>query len=217
MEINNDNIKKEPQGGFVDSLCTVLSWVLVPLMMPVYGIMLIFHLSLLHQAPQPTKILFTLIIFGINMVLPAILIYLLKLFGLVKDVGLNERKERFIPYIITLLCMGSSAFFMYVKGAPMWVAMFFAGGAAGALVNFIVNNWWKISAHAAGIAGIVALLIRINIDGVPTQSLLPWICGAVFLSGLLGSARIWMGRHTVWQIICGYIVGFCGVYFLTMI
>ena len=37
------------------------------------------------------------------------------------------------------------------------------------------------------------------------------------LSGLLGSARIWLGRHTVWQVVAGYAVGFCSVFFLMMV
>ena len=51
--------------------------------------------------------------------------------------------------------------------APMWLTMFFAGGAVAGIVELIVNHWWKISVHAAGVAGIVALLVRIMHDGYP--------------------------------------------------
>ena len=43
-----------------------------------------------------------------------------------------------------------------------------------------------------------------------------WLIAPIIVSGLLGSARVWLGRHTVWQVLAGYAVGFCSVFFLTM-
>ena len=200
-----------------DIFSTFLSWTLVPLMMPVYGMMLIFGLSILDNTPAATRTVFTLIVAAFNLLVPMILVLLLKKMGLVHDVGLNERKERMIPYIITILCMGGTGLFMLYKGSPMWVGMFFTGGAAAALVNLIINFKWKISAHSAGIAGIVALLIRIIKDGNPEPSSMSWLIVWILLAGLLGTARVWLGRHTVWQILAGYAVGFCSVFFLTML
>lgn len=202
---------------FLNGLSNVLSWVLVPLLMPVYGLILAFGLSILDVAPFRMRLLFTLIIFGIDVVIPMLLILLLKKMGIVSDVGLNGRKERLIPYLIMIVCYMGSAWFLAAKGAPMWLAMFFAGGAAAGLVNVIVNFRWKISAHAAGIAGVVALLIRIESTGSPEPQLMFWLILTVALAGLMGSARVWLGRHTVLQVLAGYAVGFCSVLFLTMI
>lgn len=195
----------------------LLSWVLVPLLMPVYGMMLAFGLSLLDVAPMHMRVNFTLIVAGITVVVPMILVLLLKKLGLVDDVGLNNRKERLIPYIITIVAYGVTAWFMAAKHAPLWLSMFFAGGAVAALINLIINFRWKISAHAAGIAGVVALIIRIAKDGYPEPEIYTWLLIAIGLTGLLGSARVWLGRHTVWQVLAGYAVGFCSVFFLTMI
>ncbi|MDE5807941.1 MAG: hypothetical protein K2H76_07460, partial [Muribaculaceae bacterium] len=67
------------------------------------------------------------------------------------------------------------------------------------------------------IAGIVALLIRIMHNGPAQPSLFVWIIIWVALSGLLGSARVWLGRHTPAQVLAGYAVGFLSVFLLTMI
>lgn len=204
-------------GNPVDALASLLSWVLVPLMMPVYAVLLLFALSPLAAAPTGVKTVVTLIILAINAVLPMLLVYLLKLFGLVQDVGLNNRRERMIPYIITMLALAGSAWFMASKGAPLWIVMFFAGGAVAALINFAINFRWKVSAHAAGIAGIVAILIRIRMEWVPSDALFVWTIVWILLSGLLGSARIWLGRHTAGQVFAGYAIGFLSVYLMTMI
>lgn len=209
--------EKPRQRSLLDTIATITSWVLVPLLMPFYAIIMLFFLSPLSAASASAKLGITAIIFVINVVLPMLLVYLLKLFGLVQDVGLNNRKERLIPYIITILSFGASAWFIQTKGAPLWVTMFFIGGAIAAIINFIVNFRWKISAHAAAIAGIVAMLIRLRMEWMPTEGLLTWTIIWVLLAGILGSARIWLGRHTVWQVLAGYTVGFLSVYLITMI
>lgn len=208
----------ETYGEHFLTLCANwISWILVPLLMPVYGIILIFSLSILKLAPFATKLTFTMIIFGINFIVPMLLVLLLKKLGLIQDVGLNGRKERLIPYIITMACLGASAYFLHFKGAPTWVAMFYAGGALAAFINFLVNFRWKISAHAAGIAGVVAMLIQIMKEGLPVGGLTWWIVGAILLAGLLGSARIWLGRHTLLQVLAGTFVGFISVWALSLI
>lgn len=163
-----------------------------------------------------TKVVFTLVVVGANFVVPMLLVLLLKKMGLIEDVGLNGRKERLIPYIITIVCLGGTGLFLYMKMAPIWVAMFYAGGALAALINLIVNFWWKISAHAAGIAGIVAMLIQITKEGSPVVGITWWIVGAIILAGMLGSARIWLGRHTLLQVLAGSVVGFLSVWTLSL-
>lgn len=200
-----------------DGISHFLSWALVPLLMPVYGLILAFGLSILDVAPMGMRVVFTVIVAAIDVLLPMLLILLLKRLGVVSDIGLNGRKERLIPYIIIIACYAATAWFMHFKGAPMWLSMFFMGGALGGLINMLINFRWKISAHSAGIAGIVALLIRIEKDGSPEPELFFWLILSICLAGLLGSARVWLGRHTVWQVLAGYAVGFCSVFFLTMI
>ena len=200
-----------------DNLSTAVSWLMSPLLMPVYGIVLVFMLTLYSYVPMGVKLGFTLIVAGITIVVPALMVLLLKRLGMVDNLGLNGRKERTIPYIITILCMGGTAVFLAMKGFPMWVVMFYAGGALAGLIEVIINNWWKISAHGAGVAGLVALLVRMSHTPMVKPDVLTWLIVAVACAGLTGSARLWLGRHTLGQVLAGYAVGFCSVYFLTMI
>ncbi len=210
----------KPESAFskvINVICTILSWVLVPLMMPLYGLLLVFNLSILHFMAPASKWAFILVTIGITIVLPGVLIYLLKRIGLIKDIGLNGRKERLIPYIISIVSMGGLGWFMMTKGAPMWLVMFFIAGGVAGVVNTIVNFWWKISAHSAGIAGIVALIIRISSEGYSLPQTQTWLVISIIAAGLLGSARIWQGRHTLGQVLCGYLVGFTSVLLMTLI
>lgn len=200
-----------------DSVSHFLSWLFVPLLMPVFGIIFIFRLSILDVVPAGMQLAVIFVIAGINLFAPLLLILLLKMMGVVKDIGLNGQKERLVPYIITALCYGASAWFVASRGAPVWVAMFFCGGALASILNMLINFKWKISAHAAAIAGIVALLIRMQRDVAVEPQLFVWLLITVGIAGLLGSARVWLGRHSVWQVLAGYLVGFCSVFFLMYI
>lgn len=206
-----------PLERFITICSNILSWVFVPLLMPVYGIILIFSLSFLSYAPFHTKLVFTLIVFGANFIVPMLLVLLLKKLGLIDDIGLNGRRERLIPYIITIVCLAGTGLFLYLKMAPLWVAMFYAGGALAGLINLIVNFRWKISAHAAGIAGVVAMLIQVIKEGPSSEGMEWWIVGAIIIAGLLGSARIWLGRHTLLQVLAGSAVGFLSVWALSLL
>lgn len=202
---------------FAGRVAEIISWVLTPLFMPVYGLILAFGVSILQVVPIGMRVALTLIVAGICIVIPMLLIVLLKKLKVISDLGLNKQNERPIPYVITSLCFSATGLFMASKGAPMWLTMFFVGGALAGLINLIINYKWKISAHAAGIAGVVALLIRIAKDGSPMPNLMMWLLITTFMAGLLGSARVYLCRHTVWQVLAGYAVGFCSVFFLTMI
>ncbi len=218
---NNEEIETDEADSDIEKAVTllsnILSWTFVPLLLPVYGIMLIFSLSILSVAPFDTKLVFTLIVFATNFVVPMLAVLLLKKMDMVKDIGLNGRGERTIPYLITVVCLAGTGLFLFMKGAPMWVAMFYAGGSLAALVNMIVNFRWKISAHAAGMAGIVAALIQIMKEGSPSGDITLWIVASILLCGMLCSARVWLRRHTLMQVIAGSAVGFLCVWTLSLL
>lgn len=219
-DTSRDTIEYEdttPAERALTRMANILSWIFVPLMIPVYGILLIFNLSILSLTSTSTKVFFTLTVFGANFVLPMLMVVLLKKMGLINDIGLNGRRERLVPYIITVVCLLGTGWFLYFKGAPLWVAMFFAGGALAALINLTVNFRWKISAHAAGIAGMVAMLIQITKEGFPMPGMTLWIAASIITAGLLGSARVWLGRHTLLQVLAGTAVGFLSVWSLSLL
>lgn len=78
----------------------------------------------------------------------------------------------------------------------------------------VVNFFWKISAHMAGIGGLIGLLCKINNYGDGVFDLMPIICVMIITAGILGTSRIAMERHTLWQVIAGVLNGFLCVYMI---
>ncbi len=190
------------------------SILLTPLLMPTYGMIVALWMSNLLVLTLPAKLTVILVVFAMTCILPALLFLLLKFLKVISSTELNNRKERLLPYIITIVCYVATAMYLFSINAPQWLWMFMFGGGCAALISMIVNFKWKISAHMAGIGGFIALVWRINADGDVIFELLPVICAAIFIAGVLGTSRIAMERHTFWQVVAGAANGFICVYFL---
>lgn len=174
-------------------------------------------MSILSVLPLKALVLIVVISFVLTCILPAVCIYVMHRSGRVSDPGLNNRSERTIPYIICMLCYIGCGWFLFRCGAPLWLIMFFWGGAAAIVVNIIVNRWWKISAHAASMGGLTALFFRLVASHAAIVDLNLWITAVIVLTGAVMTARIYLGRHTLMQTLAGVTNGFLCVWLLTMV
>lgn len=198
-------------------LCEIISALFSPLLVPTYGIAFAAFLTILSFLPSGVLWTAVGITFVITCLIPLSAIMALYRTGVVTDPGVNKRTERFIPYGVAILCYLGCAFFFYKASAPFWLPMFFAGAALATLVNTIVNVWWKISAHAAAIGGLVALAFRVAVDHYALYNMNVWISVVILLAGFVMSARVYLDRHTLMQVLAGCANGFLSVYLLSMI
>ena len=141
-----------------------------------------------------------------TLVVPALGILLMRVFGLLGDFSLSRRHERTLPMLIVALCYGLCGWML--GSSPMLFLlrrMMFAAMAC-TLFALLVNLRWQVSLHmtAAGAAtGMVAILLYAGYTN------LVWVfCGAVLCSGVLGSARLCLGKHTPAQVAVGFAGGF---------
>ena len=197
---------------FLTGVSNFLSWIFVPMMMPVYGAIIAFTLSILSFNMLSVRVLFIGLVAGINLMLPISVIIILKRVGVLSDYGVNRRSERSLPYLIGIVCLIATAVLLYFKHAPLWFVAFYVGGALAGIIELLVNLRWKISAHAAGVAGVVALLSYLVLYDFTLPSAFGWLVASVAIAGLVGSARILLGKHSVWQVLAGYAVGFAAIY-----
>ena len=97
------------------------------------------------------------------------------------------------------------AFRGFHQGLLMEMSTFF--GLLGSLGR-------RISAHMAGIGGLIGLLCKINSCGDGIFDLMPVICTMIIVAGILGTSRIAMERHTLWQVLTGALNGFLCVFLI---
>lgn len=214
---NSLKVSPAPTGGSVDKnpidrFCNFISWLLVPLLTPVYAVLLLeFYYSPLAEELE-NKFWLPFYVFLITAVAPAIIFELLKRFGVLSDIALNKQRERTVPYIVVFLSYAVCTIIALYLSVNLYLNTpvlfeFFLGCSTTALLNFIYNFRWKISAHAAGVGGIVAVLINV-LHHDPSSGGVMWLCLWLLLCGLLGFARIWLRRHTLNQVLAGLANGF---------
>ncbi|WP_304506969.1 phosphatase PAP2 family protein [Duncaniella muris] len=195
----------------------ILSVLFSPLLVPTYGMILAAFLTILRYLPVNLLCTAVGITFVITCLIPVSIIMALFRSGMVSDPGLNERKERYLPYGAVVLCYLGCGFFFFKASAPLWLPMFFAGAALATVINVAVNYWWKISAHAAAMGGLVALLFRIVASHYALYNMNLWLSTVIILAGAVMTARVYLGRHTLWQVLAGCANGFICVYLMSMI
>lgn len=195
----------------------ILSVLFSPLLVPTYGMIMAAFLTILRYLPVNLLCTAVGITFVITCLIPVSIIMALFRSGMVSDPGLNERKERYLPYGAVVLCYLGCGFFFFKASAPLWLPMFFAGAALATVINVAVNYWWKISAHAAAMGGLVALLFRIVASHYALYNMNLWLSAVIILAGAVMTARVYLGRHTLWQVLAGCANGFICVYLMSML
>lgn len=194
----------------LDEMAKLTSTLLSPLLTPTYSTLLALSLSPKVFDVTGVRFKLILIVFALTCIFPMITIAVLHNFKIIKNKKLISRKERVIPYITTTLYYAVAVYHAIYCHEPKWLVMFFAGGALTCLISTIVNLWWKISAHMAGMGGLLALLWQINameLEVVGKPKMMLFILIAIALCGLLGTARLLLKRHTLTQVIAGFLNG----------
>ena len=204
-------MKRFTANKFTAGLANFLSTALSPLLMPTYGVFMVLWVSVLCLLPYGTRVSVLLVCMGITCILPLIFLSVLRHFKLVKDLHVEKREQRFFPYMFTALCYTVAAYYLYYCHSPQWFVMFMVGSAVTVLIMAIINLKWKISAHMAGIGGVVALVYQIHVQGLSAFDLFWMLCITIMVAGMLGSARLVLNRHDAWQVLAGVVVGFLSV------
>lgn len=188
-------------------LANIISWILHPMLMPTYALLLIFN----HDAffvlllPERLKLVLTGLIVANTLILPLIFIWMMKRRGIISSYQLPERGERTFPFTVTALFYFATWFMMQNLGLPGVYYIFVLGGAALIIVAAIINLFWKISIHALGIGGLTGGFLGLNYQMLIDSTML--ILLLIFLSGLVGYARLKLNTHNQTQVYVGYVAG----------
>lgn len=188
-------------------LARVLSCALHPMFMPLYCCLLVLYgNSIFSFAPAPVKLTALLVLGGLTVGVPSLAILLLKRFGLVGGYALESQEDRGLPLLITALAyFAAMVLFSHYIGQIL-ARKLFIGATFSLLLALIITPFWKISLHAIGIGGAIALLCAVTFLGY--AALTGWIFAGFLLAGALLSSRLLLGRHNAWQALAGFALGF---------
>lgn len=189
----------------------VVSQLFTPLIVPTYATLIALWGTYMQVATPKARIMVLAAVFAFSFLVPLIVICFLKVTHVIKDTELNERHERPIPYSVATVCYLGLWIYLTNIHAPQWFCSFFLASAIAGIVNLIVTFKWKISGHATGMGGLVAFTFFVcwrplTFSGSPLFFLL-----AVGAASLVATARLTLERHTVMQIVAGFLTGIVSV------
>jgi membrane-associated phospholipid phosphatase len=128
-------------------------------------------------------------------VAPATVFFLVRLRqGVYSDEDISVRHQRNELYIFTILTMVLGTVILIVMRAPLPFSVIIGCGALLNTINWIINMFWKISAHATVAASFATIALIYS----PPLGAVLWV-GAL----AVGWARVRTRNHTPLQVLAG--------------
>jgi hypothetical protein len=198
----------------------------VPVLVLTYMLILMLSISPFafgaNQITDQRSMLLIIGVFVTTALIPAIGMALMKGLGFVKTWQMDDKQDRTGPYIM------SGVFYLWlfknlISGGqtPILFTAFVLGATISLFLCFFINIFTKVSAHAAGMGGMLMMLIllpfhwreagdMVEIMGVGVS----WpviISLGLLLAGAVGAARLKLKAHTPADLYRGYLVGIFSV------
>lgn len=202
----------------MEKLARTLSWLFIPLMAPVIALMIAVYVpadsvmdrnEILFLIPADWKNLLLIMFAFFSILVPSFTILFMRFSGTISTVMMDNRKERIIPSFFVNLSAAALYYMVEMKDPdhllPSAVYGLMIGSFTTVFICTIITRWWKISLHAAGMGILSGFLFAYywHIDYY-----FFWILPvSLLLSGIVMSARMYLGKHSLEQCLAGYAVG----------
>lgn len=185
-------------------LSVLLHPVWMPTLLIVLGVALDPFLGPRYVVDQRLLLLYV-VVFVMTVAFPLSSTWMLIRSGMVPDWQMHGRGDRVPVYLLTLLYYGMTYWLLRRTAANPQLLSIALGSTLVLVCVFLVNLRWKISAHMAGIGGVLgtllALLLFRNIQA-------PLLLATAFIAvGALGSARLKVSDHSPAQVHAGTLLG----------
>lgn len=197
----------------------ILSWVFLPLNVPIIALLLAMYLpsdnydsgyrEVLFRLNEQWKLLLLLLFTFFSLIIPSFVIMFMRYSGHISDVMMDKRSERIIPSVFVNVSAAALYFMLQSKDPngdfPSAIYGLSMGSFLTVFMCTIITRWWKVSLHAAGMGILSGFCFGyyLGMDVFPF-----WVLPVVVvLSGIVMSARMYLGKHNLAQCLAGYFIG----------
>ena len=209
--IENNESPQPSKGEMVlKTISRIVSYMFPPFIVPLIIFLWLFFCTYLSIMPIQYKLFAISIVFSFTMLMPMVFIYLYQKINGSNLRGLGERKRRFIPYTLAVMGYSTCLLVMYNMHFPRYMSGIIIACLICMILCAIINIRWKISTHMSASGLLTGSLLSYSL--IFQFNPIWWLCIFILLSGLLGTARIIVKQHTLYEVIAGFIIGiFCGI------
>ncbi len=176
-----------------------------PTLIPFYTLLFVFVLPIFQVQALGMSMHISLIIIASlsTIILPMASMYFLKRKGVISSFKMPIKEERTIPYLYTIVYYAITAFMLQrIEIIPIIIPIIFAIPAIIIAIITALNAFIKVSAHAAGMGGLNAMLILVQYH-YHIDLWIPIIISLV-LSLIVILSRKYLKAHSWLELIIGY-------------
>jgi membrane-associated phospholipid phosphatase len=184
----------------------LVSLIFTPFYLPLVGLIALFTFSYLNLLPLAYRLLVLAIVYVFTILLPTLIIHLYRSAQGWTLIELGQKRRRMVPYGISIVCYGACLWTLDIIHIYHFVSSIVIAALCIQIICAIINVWWKISTHTAGIGGVAGALF-VFAEYFAFNPVW-WLCLVLILAGILGSARIILRQHSLSQVVTGVLVGF---------
>lgn len=186
-------------------LAKLLSRLLHPVFIPTLTLAIIStkFLNVIILSNQLNIIIIGTVIF--TLLFPLLSILYLLFTKRIKSLQIEEKEERILPILITIIWMLIGYYFLnsILEYAPI-VKSIYLGMITTLVITLFITKYWKISLHMAAIGGCWGVFLNLQyIYG----GLINYVIIILILSGFLGYSRAILKAHNMRQIYSGFFLG----------
>lgn len=193
-------------------LANLVSVLFHPLLMPTILFSVLFFYSPTLAKPLSDQALYYILlaIFITTFLIPVFSMGALKMSSYITDFTMVNRKERILPFLFISVFYAVTTYMFYskIKLNTVFIIIMSTITVLSFLITFI-TIYWKISAHSAGVSGVVGFILAIIYKFSQVNLLIPLIF-AVLLAGIVMSSRLYLNSHEPEEIWAGSMLGFIG-------
>ena len=189
----------------MNKLAQFISVIFHPILLPTW-MFLVFITSGICKISLINIEICLAVIFGTTFILPMSFILILKKFKVIESLTMEKREDRFIPiFAVVIFLFATSRFFNGINALALY-NFYLICNLILCVIVFWINFWWKISMHEIGWGALCAILFILSTAS--SKIFLPYLIAGFILSGIVGSARLYLKSHSNSQIYAGFAVGF---------
>ncbi len=189
----------------VIKVAKIISAIFNPFVVPFLAFLVLFFCSYLSMLPLTYRLIVLGIVYAFTILLPMIAIFFFRKINGWGIGAFRDRRKRFVPYLLTIICYVSCLVMMIRIGLPRYMTGIILATLIAMVICIVVNIKWKISEHMTAIGGVIGGLIAFSFLFNYNPTL--WLSLFILLAGVLGSARIILRHHTLPEVLTGFMVG----------
>lgn len=203
----------------------IISVVFHPLLVLTYMLILLLivnpYLFGVNSVSDKGSIRLILTVLFSTFLIPAFAIFMMRRLKLISSIEMTDKQDRIGPFIAT------GVFYLWVfrsvledSNIPTAFLIAVLGTTMGLFICFLINLFFKISLHAAGMGGLIGMVLiimwlysygsftlHIPFIGASEISINFILILCLLLAGVVGSSRLFLRAHTPIELYAGFALG----------